>query len=202
MWWLNPYMLLHFMCPCSAFSWWVLPRAHFCPPHQSSPHALHSSPSQWLPPQSSCIIFLPSHTHPLKHSLQTCSLCIPYIMYSPHAVFPILPPTSLTARTLTLLLILHLVAPLLLLFWGPLYTPILITPQHEVQYLLINQWTALRALEYYAADRKNEVVLCVLSWNDAQEIYSCFSPQVFIPQFLPSETLFLVSYSRNVCCIN
>lgn len=42
-----------------------------------------------------------------------------------------------------------------------------------MQYLLNKEMNSPWALEYYAAGKKNEVVLHELPWNDAHGIYFC-----------------------------
>lgn len=79
---------------------------------KASPPALHSSP-HWFPPQPSCSTFLPSHMLPL-HALHNVF---------PVCCFPQIASHLSYCTILALGLILRLVAPLLLLFWGPLYTP-------------------------------------------------------------------------------
>ena len=137
---LSPFPSLHFLFPHSVFSWCTLTFISVISLHQvfstnTSQQTLMLTHS-WIPLYSplhtlSSITHpetLPSHMFPLHTS----------VIHSIRATFRVWPPASLTACTLTLLLMLHLAAPVLLyfFFWALLSIPFLINPQHVMQYLL------------------------------------------------------------------
>lgn len=183
-------------CPAPFFPWCVLLPPRFCHLHQAFPTCTGQQPLT-LTPSSVPVC----GTSPFSHTpCNTPSHLLP--LHTPHSVlssaaFPALPPTS--HCNALILLIPRLVAPLPLPFWGPLHTPVLISPQHVMQYVLNKpmNWNTMQQI-------KRTRRCCMYGHGMMPKKYILVSPLKYLSpsSSLQRQSLFLVSYSRNVRCIN